>query len=879
MDGQWFPYMSKLMFLLDAIDNLPRLRISGSLMRVLLWLLREVGVKKVPLFDGLRSAQKELRKHAGVPTIHWKSPKGNLFLFNDPCTLIANDWANPFVCSHIHRYPMIPPNGVISEVWHAEKWRRDLDCHILSPIYEVRPKHFYIDEIAQMKNGDFVIPLRWVEDSTGAIWADAWRVEFDETLFATISDDSTVLLKAEDLGENYLDLQDSNSIPLWSRKTVEAGHPLRMPNPDRTLAEGDPLYTCFIDVFGDDVSGNRSKSWNKHWNIYINHRNLPQKLLQQEFHTHFVPTSTHATEYRSTHSEPFKAHHAASSHQIWFKMYCNCGPGDNPAQSETLGHIGSKGNFPCRKCHAGGTQKEKETNNGFNKMFYPGRPQSSKETLTTVESQVKAACLGVAQTMKDMQSTTGIKDAYTQSWVEHLIKKARELQKAQPNQSASEIQAELMDWVDANKPAIYNSFLSMEVEILHTILLGIVKYLWHGSHTSWTTEQKKTYAIRLQSTHTTGLSIHVIRANYITQYANSLIGRQFKTLAQVNTFHVYDLVDQLQFSLTKAVGEPTALLWFPEIRNLNECLSNVDVAAANILDIAALIDPTKIGAKIKYHLLSHIREDIIRFGPMVGVATEVFESFNAIFRYCLILSNHLAPSRDIAYQLANQESIKHFLSGGWWAANGGWVQPSSNVRMFMMQNPFLAVLYGQSGGEPTIPEKKHLPCAELQWDQTRGANALNHVPHDPSAFGPITGCVLEIIKDCTSPTAYVILDVFQVLSTRHKIFDMPVLTRRFGETEILIVPAHAILFDFNAQHDCQHAKCTNNGNCPVMQERVASGNTETFIVHQPVDRYIMNTHGLHNTHLIRATLPRNLIAPIPFTAGRESHHHKIAAKF
>jgi hypothetical protein len=61
-----------------------------------------------------------------------------------------------------------------------------------------------------------------------------------------------------------------------------------------------------------------------------------------------------------------------------------------------------------------------------------------------------------------------------------------------------------------------------------------------------------------------------------------------------------------------------------------------------------------------------------------------------------------------------------------------------------------------------------------------------------------------------------------------------------------------------------------------MQERVESGLVQTYIEHQPIERFVINTHAFHNAHLLRAALPRSLVAPILLHPDRQAKHFEIA---
>jgi len=78
-------------------------------------------------------------------------------------------------------YPEI--SSTISESWQAEKWLNDVDLDELSPMWadwkHASHRHFYVKEVAQTRNGEFVIPMRWIIYEKQE-QVECYRVQYNE---------------------------------------------------------------------------------------------------------------------------------------------------------------------------------------------------------------------------------------------------------------------------------------------------------------------------------------------------------------------------------------------------------------------------------------------------------------------------------------------------------------------------------------------------------------------------------------------------------------------------------------------------------------------------------------------------------------------------
>ncbi|ESK89669.1 hypothetical protein Moror_8587 [Moniliophthora roreri MCA 2997] len=291
---------------------------------------------------------------------------------------------------------------------------------------------------------------------------------------------------------------------------------------------------------------------------------------------------------------------------------------------------------------------------------------------------------------------------------------------------------------------------------------------------------------------------------------------------------------------------------------------DLTVAINNFLDIWSEINPNRILTKIKLHVLTHLPDDIRRFGPTILYSTEVFEGWNSIFCACSILSNHLAPSHDISCDLAQKERFKHIASGGWWSDLSEYIRAGLQV-IQMGSLPEVLCRLGWANRSVLMPGTVKLVAQKrretMTWEQLGLPSSLQNpsqsiilwhcclyiVSHSGDkcgtgawvVFDSMNATMLGRISHILAPTdvlatksnTMAVIELFEVKSSRTHYLDMPVIT---SSHSMQIVPAANIVFAFNAQHDCRELHCRMvSAGTYERQEQLLTNCPQNAISHNP----------------------------------------------
>lgn len=108
--------------------------------------------------------------------------------------------------------------------------------------------------------------------------------------------------------------------------------------------------------------------------------------------------------------------------------------------------------------------------------------------------------------------------------------------------------------------------------------------------------------MRLEALSTDGLNAPSMNAEYICRYKGSLIGKHFKSLAQLMPFAIYDLVPRHLLQAWNAIGELVVQLWHTEIDDIEKYL--VRMTSQSSTDCLANRELSRLGSQERLRISS-----------------------------------------------------------------------------------------------------------------------------------------------------------------------------------------------------------------------------------------------------------------------------------
>ncbi|OAV86382.1 hypothetical protein PTTG_29941 [Puccinia triticina 1-1 BBBD Race 1] len=394
---------------------------------------------------------------------------------------------------------------------------------------------------------------------------------------------------------------------------------------------------------------------------------------------------------------------------------------------------------------------------------------------------------------------------------------------------------------------LFNLFCNLTdtpVEILHVFLLGVVKYMVGDFMRSLAPKQKPLVKARYQSFNIDGLNIASMQAEYLTRHFANFIGKDFRIVLQAAPFVLFDYMDNNQLELWGALCTLAPLIFQTRIEDMVKYQLHLIDHIRKFLYFLVRSTAQWVN-KPKIHMLLHLMDSVLRFGPPPLYATEKFEGYNSILQNASIHSNRQSPGKDIGVIFGDYHNVRQLVSGGYFydKKSGVYCRASPAVISIFLDNPSVQKSMGYnaetvditSAGYPAVRKWKvptglkfgippelqaHLrgyilrQVNQISWNSKTVLAAGSFVTYNSGVDfkgTPHLGQISHLWEGrkggrvvlylCLSPFAFEGVDTF---------YNMRKVKRQLEGTFISIVNVRAKL---NVQHNC------HNGECPITLTR------------------------------------------------------------
>ncbi|QRV78666.1 glutamate receptor 3,4 [Ceratobasidium sp. AG-Ba] len=722
----------------------------------ILWWAKLCGMKGVPTMYSLDKCEKKLHECGESPIRKFTTSSGDILYMNDLSTAVRQDFSNPSVRPLMELYPT-DGKGAIEEFWDGEKLAKGEHLDQLTPMVASpndRTIHYYVNELCELEDGDIFIPKMFFRRE-GGMWAHGYLTQCalnpDNTRIGIKVRGDYISLPVDRFRRNCIQIMEDYPHML-EFDAASSEYQKFMPHPLRGKAAGRPVYSIPLVIFQDDVSANRTKQWNKHHVVYSSNAALPRKEMNRASNVRFVGSSPHAKPLEmmrcvmqmceETFTDPVAVWDVATNTEVLVRLYCLCISADNQMHVEHCSSTGMQSTYFCRICMSGGPQAFRATLEGFSQLFKPGEARDLHNTIKELESQWEMVLNAEATShLETSQRKSGVKDPIAQPLLESLLARRNSMVESNtrvPAQVQEQIAGVLKAEFEAHQPTLrMNPLLQMKdfdvhkdtpIEILHTVLLGAVKYYWRFTVKHLDKERFRIFKTRFESLPVTGLNMKTSRVpEYICRYPGSLVGNHFRFVVQLAPFALRGLVPSDLFRVWLLLGRLTVMLWYTKIPDIDKYCEELTVLIDDFLHAVSVFDPLTITTKAKLHILTHAPYFVRRFGPLLGPDSERYESYNSNFRLLSVLSTRLAPSHDAALAFARIDRLAHIVSGGWWYStkHGRYVQAGPSILKHMQQDHKSRALFSLDHNSDVhpgyiCPEGRRALFSGKTWEEALG---------------------------------------------------------------------------------------------------------------------------------------------------------------